>query len=622
MWGGTPKKKPSYRGTVLWLSVFQSTMKRAVSSPVKQALRHVLQGHGSLGSGRPHLGQVVCRRLHLSQDGIATVPKFTNCTTVSARSLSSGQVVSPADIRSHLPDLDIPVLSLQEFIFPRCDMFKDKVAVSDHITGRKYTYRELKKYAIRVASALHRQGFRKGDIITPFTINLPEFSILTLAAACLGVIISPANPAYKAAELSHILTSSGSSAIFTIPQLMPEVNDAIHDPDLPHNVKAVFTFGHAEPGCQFFNVLMEDDGKAFPENVDVDPMRDILVLPYSSGTTGMPKGVMLSHYNVVANILQFRELLAVTPEDTTLGLLPFFHIYGFVPIQFGSIYDGAHLVTVPRFEPHLFLNTIQEEKISVLHAVPPIVLFLAKQPMVDEFDLTSIRFMVSGAAPLGTSLTAECQERLGVSIYQGYGLTETSPVISVDCSPGHPGTIGHLLPNTHAKLVDPETGKPVGVGEMGEFCMQGPQKMMGYYHNQQATDHMIDSQGWLHTGDLGYMREDGFVVIEDRLKELIKYKGFQVPPAELESLLLTHPAVQDVGVIGVPSEEVGELPRAYVVLKPDMAATETDIVSFVEQKVSSGKWLRGGVEFVEEIPKSPSGKILRRVLKARALQTN
>ncbi|XP_076455598.1 putative 4-coumarate--CoA ligase 3 [Babylonia areolata] len=258
----------------------------------------------------------------------------------------------------------------------------------------------------------------------------------------------------------------------------------------------------------------------------------------------------------------------------------------------------------------------------MLHAVPPVVLFLAENPTVDDFDLTSVRLMVCGAAPLGTSLTEECQTRLRVPIYQGYGLTETSPVITVDFSPGHPGTIGHLLPNTRARLVDPKTGKAVGLGEMGEYCMQGPQKMMGYYHNQQATDDMIDNQGWLQTGDLGYVKEDGFVVIEDRLKELIKYKGSQVPPAELESLLLTHPAVKDAGVIGVHSEGEGELPRAYVVIKPNMTATQHDICRFVEERVSSGKWLRGGVEFVDEIPKSPSGKILRRVLKARALQTN
>ncbi|KAL8601563.1 hypothetical protein ACOMHN_003829 [Nucella lapillus] len=469
--------------------------------PVKRVLWDIFHQNGPRPCSTV-LSQAPCwrSRTPLSGNHSRKIPTQATCNVSSARLLSSGPVLSPGDIRSHVPDVDIPVISFAEFIFSRCDLFKDSIAVSDHPTGRSYTYSDLKKYAIRVASALHRQGYRKGDVITPFTINLPEFTILVLAAACLGVIVSPANPAYKAAELSHILTNNGAKAIFTIPQLMPIVQDAIDDPDLPHNVKSVYTFGHAEPGARLFNDLLEDDGKGFPENVDLDPLKDVMALPYSSGTTGLPKGVMLSHHNLVANVLQFRQLLKVSPDDKTLGLLPFFHIYGLMPIQFGSIYDGAHLVTVPRFEPEMFLKVMQEEKISFLHAVPPMVLFLAKHPLVAQFDLSAVQYMVSGAAPLGEPLTKECQDRLGVPIYQGYGLTETSPVVNVDCSPGHLGTIGYLAPNTRAKLVSPETGEAVGVGEMGEYCVKGPQVMLGYYHNQQATDHMIDPHGWLHTG--------------------------------------------------------------------------------------------------------------------------
>nr|KAG5691614.1 hypothetical protein BaRGS_023785 [Batillaria attramentaria] len=391
---------------------------------------------------------------------------------------------------------------------------------------------------------------------------------------------------------------------------------------MPHQVKELYTFGHQEEGVEFFNKLMEDSGKDFPENVDVDPINDVWLLPYSSGTTGLPKGVMITHHNVVANILQFRELLHVTPDDRTLGLLPFFHIYGLTAVQFGTLYDGGQLVTVPRFDPEMFLTSIQNKKISIFHGVPPIILFLAKHPLVDKFDLSSLKYMISGAAPLGEGLTKECMTRLGVPIYQGYGLTETSPVINIDGPPGHPGTIGYLVPNTVAKIVNVETCKPVKMGEMGEYCVKGPQVMKGYLHNQEATDEMIDKDGWLHTGDLGILREDGFVVIEDRLKELIKYKGFQVPPAELEGLLLTHPAVQDVGVIGIPEEGVGELPRAYIVLKPKASASAEDFIKFVEDNAAPSKRLRGGVEFVEEIPKTASGKILRRVLKAKVLQSS
>ncbi|XP_076464333.1 putative 4-coumarate--CoA ligase 1 [Babylonia areolata] len=536
-------------------------------------------------------------------------------------SSTSGPARPLAEFSSSLADVEIPDVSFAEFICRRCDDFKDKVAVSDYLTGRKYTYAEVKDYAIRVASGLHRRGYKKGDVIATCTINMPEFSILIIAAASLGIIVSPANPAYTPAELSHMLTNNGACAMFTIPQLVPVVQAAISDPDLPHNVKELYTFGHAEEGSQFFGDLMKDDGKAFPDNVDINPAKDCFLLPYSSGTTGLPKGVMLSHRNIVANIMQFRGLTGMTPEDKILGLLPFFHIFG-LSIQFGSLYDGGELVTVPRFDPEMFLKSLHDSKITQLHAVPPMVLFLARNPLVSKFDLSNIRFIFSGAAPLGEKLTEECQNRLGIPIYQGYGLTETSPVISIDTAPGHPGTTGLLVPNTKAKLVDVDTGLPVAVGEMGEYCMDGPQKMMGYLHNQKATDDMIDKDGWLHTGDLGYMREDGMVVIEDRLKELIKYKGFQVPPAELEDLLLSHPAVQDAGVIGVPDPAAGELPRAYLVLKQNVTASAEDIAKFVEGKVNPSKQLRGGVEFVEEIPRNQSGKILRRVLKERVLQTS
>lgn len=550
-------------------------------------------------------------------------PRKRSLTRGSFQSLSTGSALDPGNIRSPVPDIEIPKINFAELMFQRCDEFKDLIALEDFLTGRKYTYKQLKDFSIRVASALRKQGYKKGDVIATFTINIPEFSILILAAAALGVAVSTANPAYTAAELSRQLSHCGATAVFTIPQLVPVVKEAVQDPDMPHLVKEVYTFGHKEEGVEFFNTLMEDDGRSFPENLDLDPMEDVWLMPYSSGTTGLPKGVMLTHHNIVANVLQLREILRLTAGvDKTLGLLPFFHIYGLTAVQYATLYDGGHLVTVPRFDPEMFLKSIQNKKISIVHAVPPIVLFLAKHPVVSKFDLSSIKFMISGAAPLGEALTIECQNRLGFPIYQGYGLTETSPVINLDGPPGHPGTIGTLMPNTVAKIVNVETGKPAKVGEMGEYCMKGPQNMLGYLHNQQATDEMIDKDGWLHTGDLGILREDGFVVIEDRLKELIKYKGFQVPPAELEGLLLTHPAVQDVGVIGIPEEGVGELPRAYIVLKPKATATAEDIVKFVEDNAAPSKKLRGGVEFIEQIPKTASGKILRRVLKAKVLQSS
>jgi acyl-CoA synthetase (AMP-forming)/AMP-acid ligase II len=315
--------------------------------------------------------------------------------------------------------------------------------------------------------------------------------------------------------------------------------------------------------------------------------------------------------------VQIQDAFPISEDDVLIGCLPFFHIYGQTVIMNQGLWQGATIVTMPRFDLEQYLDLIAEHGVSRAYVVPPIALALAKHPAVDQRDLSSVDVVMSGAAPLGAELVGQVAERIDCKVIQGYGLTETSPVTHVIRPHGEnrPGSIGPALAGTECRLVDPESGEDAAEGERGELWIRGPQVMAGYLNNPEATAATIDSDGWLHTGDVAVRDADGFYSIVDRLKELIKYKGFQVPPAELEALLITHPDVADVAVIGVPDDECGELPKALVVPAGDGVDGDA-LMEFVAGQVSPQKQVRL-VEEVEEIPKSPSGKILRRVLRDR-----
>jgi acyl-CoA synthetase (AMP-forming)/AMP-acid ligase II len=326
---------------------------------------------------------------------------------------------------------------------------------------------------------------------------------------------------------------------------------------------------------------------------------------------------MLSHRNLVANILQIEAAIPVEPDDVLIAVLPFFHIYGMTVIMNMGLASGSKVVTMPRFDLEQFLELIEVHGVTMASIVPPIALALAKHPAVDGRDLSSVRMVMSGAAPLGADLTEQLARRLDVPVTQGYGMTESSPVTHVcrlEAIKG--GAIGPLLPGTEARIVDPESGADVGAGERGELWIRGPQVMQGYLYNERASAETIDSDGWLHTGDIAVVDADGFYSIVDRLKELIKYKGFQVPPAELEAILIAHPAVADCAVIGVPDEQAGELPKGFVVVADGAEVSDEDLLEHVARQVSPQKRLRM-IERLEQIPKSASGKILRRELRER-----
>jgi len=359
-------------------------------------------------------------------------------------------------------------------------------------------------------------------------------------------------------------------------------------------------------------------GTAAPApDISFEPGTDIAALPYSSGTTGLPKGVMLTHRNLVANLVQTAVLHAIEETDRIILVLPLFHIYGLQVVLNLGLCAGATLVTMPRFELEAFLGLIQQQRITRAFVVPPIVLALARQQLVDQYDISSVTAMMSGAAPLDAELETACASRVGCRMVQGYGLTEASPVTHANpAEPGKtkPGTVGLLLPNTECQIVDPAGGGEVARGEDGELWIRGPQVMRGYLNNPEATAAMLDQEGWLHTGDIGHADQDGYFTIVDRLKELIKYKGFQVAPAELEAVLRSHPAVADAAVIPLADDECGEVPKAFVVLRGQ--ASPADLMAYVGERVAPYKKIRA-VELIDAIPKSPSGKILRRVLRER-----
>ena len=510
-------------------------------------------------------------------------------------------------IKGPYPDVSIPQTALTPFVLHRAKELSDKTALIDGPTGRRVSYAQLADSISIAAYNLAQRGFKKGEVFGILSPNCPEYATAFHAIATLGGIVTPINPLYTRHEIAHQLKDSGARFLVTVPACADKVAEAAQDA----GIEELFVFGNA-PGATPFETLLVDNGRA--EQTPIDPLSDLVALPYSSGTTGLPKGVMLTHHNLVANLCQMEGLCYFYETDTLICVLPLFHIYGLVVVLNMGLYSGATIVTMPRFDLESFLKAVQDYDVSLAHLVPPIVLGLSKSPLVDNYQLPKLKTIFSGAAPLGEELTRACMDRLGCTVRQGYGMTETSPVTHSSPAPPHTlklGSVGVPAPNTECKIVDLESGEPLGPNEKGEVCVRGPQIMTGYLNNPEATAQTIDSEKWLHTGDIGYVDEDGHFFIVDRAKELIKYKGFQVPPAELEAVLLTHPCVADAAVIPYPDDEAGEVPKGIIVLR--QPAEPRELLEFVAQRVAPHKRIRQ-VEFVDKIPKSPSGKILRRVL--------
>jgi acyl-CoA synthetase (AMP-forming)/AMP-acid ligase II len=514
----------------------------------------------------------------------------------------------PRPWRSDLPDPDPGAVPVTEFLLEHASRFGDKPALVDGPTGRAISYRQLTDGVGRVAAGLAARGFGRGDVLALSSPNLPEYALALYGAMAAGGAVTGANPLLTAGELAGQLADAGASVLVTVPPFLETAQEAADRA----GVAEVVVFGEAAGATPFASLLAPGAGPTHRPDVRIDPASDLAALPYSSGTTGLPKGVELTNANLVAQARQTQAVMGIREDDVVVGVAPFFHAIGQNIILPCSLRAGATVVTMPRFDLPGFLRLVQDYRATFTIVVPPVVLALAGHPMVDDYDLSSLRWLGCGAAPLGADIEQRCADRLGCPVTQGFGMTEASAALAiVPPDAPRPGSAGRLLPGTEARIVDPLGGGDLGPGRTGELWMRGPQVMRGYRNRPEATAATLAPGGWLRTGDLCYVDADGYLFVVDRLKELIKYKGAQVAPAELEALLCAHPAVADAAVVPRPDPEAGEVPVAHVATRSEVSAAE--LQAWVADRVAPYKRLRG-VRFVDQVPRSPTGKLLRRVL--------
>ena len=514
-------------------------------------------------------------------------------------------------IRSPFPDVPISDLSITQRVFQGID--PRQVILIDGPTGRELTGGEFMHDVKALAGGLTQRGYAPGGCVALMAPNIPEFCTVFHGVAWAGGTVTTVNPTYTAHELQHQLLDSGAELLVTVAPFLETAKQGIKGT----RVREIVLVGPGAEGAgaEGAVALSEFMGPRIAEQVPVDLDQHVVCLPYSSGTTGLPKGVMLTQRNLTVNADQLLAVADLARGEATVAFLPFFHIYGLHVLMNVYVAAGGALVTMPRFDLEMFLLLCQKYRTPRMWIVPPVALALAKHPMVDKFDLSFLRQINSAAAPLGGDVAEAMGKRLGASATQGYGMTELSPGSHV--SPqgkGKRGASGVTIPNTQCRIVDPATLTDLPPGQDGEIWVRGPQVMKGYLNNPKATAETIVEDGWLRTGDIGHFDADGYLYITDRLKELIKVKGFQVAPAELEALLLTHPAITDAAVIGVPDAESGEVPMAFIVAADPPSLAE--VQAFLDPDVARYKQIRR-LEVIEAIPKSASGKILRRMLRDR-----
>jgi long-chain acyl-CoA synthetase len=521
------------------------------------------------------------------------------------------------------PPLDYPRIPYDRLLTETAQRSPENEAVV--FRDVSLTYRELEASTNRFARALRALGVGKGDHVCLLTPNCPEFVIAFFALARLGAVASAMNPSYREREIEYQLGNAEAVALIAHRTMLPLV-EAVRAklPRLRHVIAVGAADAPAADGAPgagavaFADLVKREDATPPPAVAIGDD--DLVALPYSSGTTGLPKGVMLSHRNLVVNNYQFVASLRVRPTDRLLLFLPLYHIYGTMLMGAGVV-AGAALILMDRFDPAESLRLVKRHGVTLFFAVPPVLLVLSQRPDTTPEAFDTVRLVMVGAAPVAPELSRRFRELTGTRVLQGYGLTEAGPLthlnVPYDDSLNVIDSCGLPAHDTEQKVVDLETGTRVlPPGEVGEICVRGPQVMQGYWKAPEATADAL-RDGWLHTGDIGWFDESGYTHIQDRKKEMIKYKGFGIAPAEIEALLLEHPGVADVAVIGKPDPEAGEVPKAFVVPKSP-AVTIAELADFARGRLAGYKALHE-IEFVQAIPKNPSGKILRRVLKEQEI---
>jgi len=545
--------------------------------------------------------------------------------------------VWPQDVPKTLLYPEVPLF---ELLRKSAEKHPDSTAII--YLGKKITYRELDLFSDRFAAALHDLGVKKGDRVAVYLPNIPQYVIGYYGASKVGAVVTAVSPLYKERELEYQIKDSGAETLIFLDLLYPIVKTAREKTKLKHLIVANIgeylpsakrilgsllkkVPSHEVPretGVYHFRELV-DKSTAAPLRVEINPKEDLAALQYTGGTTGVPKGAMLTHFNLVSNAVAcVAWLYGKEPkeaQDVFLTVIPLFHIYGMTTAMNAPIYLAGTMVLLPRPDPLDILKAIQENRVTIYCGVPTLYSILINHPDISKYNLKSVKFCISGASPLPPEVQKRFMELTGGVLVEGYGLTESSPVTH-----GNPldptlktvkmGSIGIPWPDTDAKIVDVETGaKELSVGEVGELIIKGPQIMKGYWNQPEETDAVL-RDGWLYTGDIGKMDEDGYFYITDRKKDLIKYKGFSVYPREIEDVLYEHPAIKLCAVVGRPDKTAGEIPKAFVVLKEGATATEDEIKKFVRARVAPYKAIRE-IEFRAELPMSVVGKVLRRTLK-------
>lgn len=521
--------------------------------------------------------------------------------------------------RSEFPEVGTVDRPIHDTVLGDAERLGDLPALIDGITGERVGYARLAAATRRVAAGLAEAGVRKGDVVALFSPNTVAYPMVFFGATRAGATVTTVSSLSTAADLTDQLRDSGARWIVTVSPFLPVAREAAAKLAAEGRPIAGIVVCDGAPGHRSLADLLAAGGPE-PDPL-IDPGTDVAVLPYSSGTTGLPKGVMLTHRSISTNLAQIDALYRPAVGQRILAVLPFFHIYGLAALMNQPLRCGATVVVLPRFDLEQFCRTVQEQRVQALFVAPPIALALARHPVVDRYDFSSVEYVLCAAAPLDRELADACARRLGLPrVLQGYGMTELSPVTHIvppeDEDPS-PGSVGRLVSSTELRVAALDGGDgDLGPGERGELLIRGPQVMKGYFGRPSDTAAVVDDEGWLHTGDVGYVDERGYLFVVDRVKELIKYKGYQVAPAELEALLLTHPEVADAAVIGVRGEDGEERPKAFVVRAPGSGLTEDRVSTYVAERVAPYKKVRA-VEFVEAVPKSAAGKILRRQLRER-----